>query len=263
MAFRCEKLIVPVITPRKDGLVDIHGLTSLLEFLIAGGIDSVFILGTTGEFQYLAIDEKMQVITSSTKTISHRVPLLVGISSHTPEETIELAEGAASHHAQATVLAPMYGWGEPEEQVEMNLRKSLLPVLLYNNPAISENRTLPLDIVERYHDHPKIIGIKDSSGDCDYFERLLEMRSGKFTVLQGKESQILQSLLGGADGIVPGSANVDPEPFVQILSYQDEENMARIMRLNEELRQLSVKSIHAIKINLAKQGIISSADMFG
>mgnify|MGYP001031588761 CR=1 FL=1 len=263
MAFRYEKLIVPVITPRKDGQVDIHGLTRLLEFLIAGGIDSLFILGTTGEFQYLTIDEKMQVLTSSAKAISHRVPLLVGISSPTPEETIDLAEAAASHQAQATVLAPMYGWGVPEAQVETILRKSSLPLLLYNNPAIHRNRMIRLDLIEKYARYSGITGIKDSSGDCDYFKRLLELRSEKFTVLQGKESQILQSLLQGADGIVPGSANVDPEPFVQIVGNRNEENLARIIRLKEELRRLSAGSIHAIKITLAQQGIIGSEEMFG
>ncbi len=50
-------VVVPAITPRKDASVDLPGLASLMEFLIAGGVEAIFILGTTGEFQHLSLEE--------------------------------------------------------------------------------------------------------------------------------------------------------------------------------------------------------------
>lgn len=263
MDFRCERLVVPVITPRQAGHVDIAGLIRLLEYLVEGKVNSLFVLGTTGEFQYLDIAEKMRVIESSARWIDGRVPLLVGISSRSAEETIRLAKAAAANGAQAVVLAPMFGWGEPANPLQRVIGTISLPLLLYNNPEIHEQTMLPLDVVRSYAGHAKITGIKDSSGDGDYFRELINLRSETFTVLQGKESQILQSLHAGADGIVAGAANVDPQPFVEILNSPDEETMNRIMDLKSELKALSPDSIRAVKQKLVQSGIIGSAEMFG
>ncbi len=254
-------LIVPAITPLYNAAVDIPSLNNLLEFIINGGADSIFITGTTGEFQYLSFEEKQKIIKQAASSMRQRLPLLVGISAETVREILALAGEAEAHKAQATVLAPMFGPGKPAEKIDSVIQNSSLPVVLYNNPEIHRGEMLPLSIVSKYAVHPRIIGIKDSSGDWEYFLKLLELRSESFSILQGKESSILPSLLAGANGIVAGTANVNPGLFAKILSHQDEETMRQITELKDELKELAEKPIPALKQKLVHLGVINSAEI--
>ena len=248
--------MVPLVTPRNDGRVDNDSLRSLLEFQVARCVDSIFVIGTTGEFQYLSIEEKKEVIQVTSEVIDQRFTILVGISSPSVDEMLSLITEAQKGQALALVLAPMYGDESPEYLIDKALENSSLPILLYNNPQIHHGESLPVGIVEEYSSHPNITGIKDSSGDWDYFTHLLEMQNQRFSVLQGRESQILKSLQAGADGIVAGAANVNPEPFCDIILSPDEEIMREIMEVKENLNQLAGDSIPAIKMKLVEMGIM-------
>ncbi len=263
MSFKIEGLMVPAITPKTESAPDLIGLANLMEFLIKGRADSIFIIGTSGEFQYLSLEQKQQIIEHSAKCIGQRIPLLVGVSSHTITETLQLIELAKDQKVQAIVLAPMFGSSKPAEQIDAILHKSSLPVLLYNNPVIHGNETLPVSMVKKYASNPEVIGIKDSSGDWTYFNELLKLQTENFSVLQGRESQILASLKAGADGIVAGAANINPEPFSDILISPNEAIMDEIIRLKNDLKELSKNSISALKQKLVQTGIIGSSEMFG
>ena len=156
----------------------------------------------------------------------------------------------------------MFGDDSAEYLIEYAIDNTSLPVLLYDNPQIHKNESLPIPIIKKYSDNSSIIGIKDSSGDWDYFKELLEIQNPNFSVLQGKESYILKSLLSGADGIVAGAANVNPEPFRDILYSLEEDIMQEIMELKGELEKLDAKSIPAIKQKLVQMSIIRSAELF-
>lgn len=258
-----QGLMVPLVTPRNDGRLDSQGLRSLLEFHLERCADSLFIIGTTGEFQYLSLEEKKKVIQVTSETIDRQCSVLVGVSSQNTDDTVSIIKEAEEQKLQMIVLAPMYGPEKPDYIIDGVLGNSSLPVLLYNNPQIHDGKSLPVQIVEKYSEHPQVIGIKDSSGDWDYFSQLLGMQRQGFSVLQGRESHILQSIQAGADGIVAGAANVNPDPFCDIIYSADEEIMQEILNLKKELDTLSAESIPALKMKLANMGIIRSAELFG
>jgi len=255
-------LIVPTITPRLGSSVDLPSLERLMDFLIEGGVDAVFILGTTGEFQYLGIQEKKGVIWASSESIRNRVPLLVGVSARTMDETRALAGTSEKAGAQALVLAPMFGEGEPWGKIGAVVESSALPVLLYNNPEIHGGSMLPLPLVKQYTNHPKVIGIKDSSGDWGYFLELLKLQSEGFHVFQGRESLILRSLEAGAEGIVAGLANAAPALCKEILLRRDQATMDRVLAAKSEIKKLSPDTIPALKKRLVELGVIRSDEMF-
>jgi 4-hydroxy-tetrahydrodipicolinate synthase len=256
MGGQIHGLVVPAITPKFDSSIDLQSLTNLLELVIDGGVDSIFILGTTGEFQYLSLEEKRRIIEHASGRIRQRVPLMVGISAPTSDETLALIKLSEEYEAQALVLAPMFGWGKPSEQIESVIRISSLPVLLYNNPAIHRGESLPFLIVEEFASCPEVAGIKDSSGDWEYFMRLLELQSPDFAVLQGRETLILSSLQAGAMGIVAAVAGVNPVPFKEILLHQEQEAMDRILELKAEINGFSNDYIQGVKQKLAAMNII-------
>jgi dihydrodipicolinate synthase/N-acetylneuraminate lyase len=262
MTSKIEGLIVPSITPRMGNSVDLSSLAKLLEFLIDGGVDAIFILGTTGEFQYLSLDEKSQVINHSAECIRNRVPLLVGVSSKSIDETLALVNASQDCRIRALVLAPMFGKTSPREQIETVIENSSLPIVLYNNPEIHRNANLPLPIMEEFASRPEVIGIKDSSGDWDYFSRLLALKSPDFCILQGNEAMILQSLEREANGMVAGLANIIPALCKELWLKQDRETMDRMMAVKSEIKRRYSNSIYGYKQRLVQLGIIKSSEMF-
>jgi len=257
-----QGLMVPVITPRENGKLDVESLQKLLRFLVDSCVDSIFIIGTTGEFQYISFEEKKEVIQVASETTDGRITLLAGISSLNNTEMLSIIRASEERNVGALVLAPMFAAEKPEIIIDTVLENSSLPLLLYNNPVIHRDEMLPIGIVKDYAVHPKVIGIKDSSGDWEYFNQLLELQNEEFSVLQGKESQILDSLQAGADGIVAAAAQINPDLFCDIIYSPDEAIMEEILSIKSELDMLADDSIAAVKTKLVQMGIITSADTF-
>lgn len=257
-----EGLIVPVITPRSNKDLDTTGLKKLANKLIDHGVDGLFVLGTTGEFRYLSLKEKEAAIETIAEANNRRVALLVGASSETLSETQEVIRCAETNDADAIALALLYGHGSSVEKINSVLAHSHLPVVLYNNPAITDGENIAIDTVGRLSENPRIIGIKDSSGDPEYFNALLELANDHFAVLQGREKIIRESLRKGARGIVSGSANAFPGQFRDLLQKRTKATEDETLRCKQELERLSHDPIIAVKKKLVQTGVIRSADMF-
>lgn len=257
------RLVVPVITPRFGSSVDVTGLERLADFLVASRADALFILGTTGEFQHLTLEEKKRIVRTSSECVRNRVPLWVGVSAPALPETLELIAWAADCGAQTVVLAPLFGPGDPERKIRSVLEVSPLPLVLYNNPEIHADRMLPIETVKACAADPRIAAIKDSSGDWDYFRALLKLQSAGFRVFQGRERAILESLNAGAYGMVAGLANVAPALCREMLLRRDGETMERILSAKAALRTLDPDPIRALKKDLVRRGVIRSDGMFG
>jgi len=259
---KLQGAIVPAITPRSNSKIDLPSLGKLIEFLISSGVDSIFILGTTGESRKMSLAEKLQAIKYSSVCVRNRISLLVGISAHTFDETLALIEESKECGADALVLAPMFGEMESSEQIKKIVEKSSLPIVLYNNPGIHGGSNLPIEIIEEFASDPQIIGIKDSSGDEDYFRKLMELNSDDFGVIQGKEALILQSLQSGAEGFVAGMANIIPETCKKLWIKQDQATMNEVMSIKSKLKSSFPDSITGYKTKLVELGIIESNQLF-
>lgn len=258
-----NNLIVPIITPRHNSKIDMAGLEKMIEFLVTGGVDSIFILGTTGEFGHLSQPEKLVIIEASYRKIEQRVPLLIGVSAATIEQTRELVRATSHLRFAALVLAPLFGEGDAETKIEIALENSNLPIFLYNNPAIHGNENLDLGIIEKYAAHNRVVGAKDSSGDEDYFKKLVSLSSESFFVLQGSETQYLKSPGKAKAGLVSGSANIYPSEFRKLLDDTDEQMIAEITELKNDLKEISPNAIKGIKIMLTRRGVIASDELYG
>jgi 4-hydroxy-tetrahydrodipicolinate synthase len=147
--------------------------------------------------------------------------VLVGITDTCYAESLRLAQHAADAGADAVVLSAPYYY--PVEQAELvaYLQRlasdSPLPVTLYNMPSLT-GVNFALESVQQLIHEPAIVGIKDSSGDLDYFRdlRALARQRSDWSVLIGQEHLLSQALDLGADGGVCGGANVWPQAFVQL-----------------------------------------------
>ncbi len=171
-------IIVPLVTPRN--LADLY---PLLDHVAEGGVSAVFILGTTGETLKLDQKQRLELITATTKYLRDRVPVLVGLAAANLMDSIELMRAAYEEGSVAGVVVPHLWGGNGLEVIEELLSASQGNLVLYNNPAITSGEFFPVEQVEILSSEKRILGIKDSSGDLGYFEKLLRIKKDQSLAL--------------------------------------------------------------------------------
>lgn len=217
-----QGIVPPLITPLlNDDKLDVAALEILVEHLLRGGVHGLFILGTTGEFASLSPRLQRDLIPLAVDLVAGRAPVLVGITSSCLPESIELAKVAAESGAQAVVATTPFYFDISQQELLCYTRRLAstipLPLVLYNMPQRS-GVVFSVETIQALLDLETIVGIKDSSGDVSYFERVVAAGSSRqdFAILMGQEALIERALEMGAHGGVPGSANVFPSLFVKL-----------------------------------------------
>jgi dihydrodipicolinate synthase/N-acetylneuraminate lyase len=238
-------IIPPMATPLLEGdRLDYAGCDRLLEHMLCAGIAGVFVLGTTGEAPGLSYRLRGELIDHVCSTARGRVPVLVGATDTCAAETIALAERAAKAGACAIVLAPPFYFGltQPEllGYIERIVPALPLPVFLYNIPSLTRTRIEP-ETARAAAGIQQILGLKDSSGDLDYFQRVIEAVSHRpdFAVFCGPEELLAEAMRLGARGGVTGGANLFPQLYVDMYNACIQQNEERIKRLQQIIDRVS------------------------
>lgn len=238
-------IIPPMITPLKgNDELDIAGMERLTEHLIAGGVHGIFLLGTTGEAQSLTYHLRYQFVERVCRQVAGRVPVLVGVTDTSFDESVQLAIHAAECGAVAVVAAPPYYYS-PSQQEMIEYYTALadalpLPLYLYNMPANVKVSFAPAT-VKTLAQHPNIIGLKDSSANMTYFQTLLYLLRDQpdFALLVGPEELTGESVLMGADGGVNGGANIIPSLYVDMYNAAVAHDVMRVRELQQRIMQIS------------------------
>lgn len=240
-----EGIIVPMITPLNSSLeLDVKGTDRLIDRMLFGGVHGIFILGTTGEASSLKPTLKKYFIEVATNEISGQVPVLVGITHTSFDVSLRMARQAKENGATAVVAAPPYYF--PLDQQDLYAyyihlaNQSALPLYLYNYPAMTKC-TLELDTVRKLAKHNNILGIKDSSGNGIYFQKLLNLKTEfpDFTVLVGPEEITAQAILSGADGGINGGGNIFPSLYVRMFEAAKEKNLTMLEKIQQIILDIS------------------------
>ncbi|TWU58162.1 putative 2-keto-3-deoxy-galactonate aldolase YagE [Rubripirellula reticaptiva] len=242
-AFALRGIVPPLITPlaARDEL-DCDGLQRLLDHVIDGGVSGVFILGTTGEAPSLSYRLRRQMITETTRLVRDRVPVLVGIADTAFTETVNLAKHAADSGASAAVLTTPYYF--PAGQTELtsyvqNIQPLIpLPLMLYNMPQLTKV-WFEIETLAKLASIDGIVGVKDSSGDMEYFGRLCKMKSVRpdWSILLGPEALLPQAHALGGDGGVSGGANIAPQLFVDCYRALQDGDAAKLDAVMQKINR--------------------------
>jgi 4-hydroxy-tetrahydrodipicolinate synthase len=268
-------IVPPLVTPLSDrDRLDQAGLRRLIEHLLGGGVHGLFVLGTTGEAPSLSYRLRRDLIERVCDQVRGRAPVLVGITDTAFEESLALARHAAESGATAVVLATPYYFPAGQTELERYVRSLAaelpLPLILYNMPSLTkvwfESETL-----RRLGDVEQIIGIKDSSGDLEYFSRVAEVvRQVRpdWSLLIGPEHLLGEALALGGHGGVHGGANLYPRLFVdywEALQRDDRERAERLRHAVQTLQSIyeigkyASRFIKATKSGLSIKGICDDA----
>ena len=245
MTSKLKGIVPPLVTPLiNNTTIDTEGLERLIEHVIAGGVHGIFILGTTGEAQSISMALRHEMIRQSARILTKRLPLLVGISDTSLEDSLSLARLAADSGADAVVSAPPYyfatGQAELAEFYEQLIPELPLPVFLYNMPTHTKVSFAP-DTIRRIAAHPKVIGFKDSSGSGSYFQSVMYAMRDRddFSLFVGPEEMMAESVLLGADGGVNGGANIFPSLYVSLYNAAVAKEVDKVRELHRQVMQIS------------------------
>ncbi|MER7933230.1 MULTISPECIES: dihydrodipicolinate synthase family protein [unclassified Streptomyces] len=215
-------VVPPVCTPlTPDGEVDVPSLRRLVDHLVTAGVSGLFVLGSTSEAAYLT-DRQRRLVTET--VVSHaagRLPVLAGVIDMTTPRVLDHVASVTAAGADAVVVtAPFYTRTHPAEiarHFRLVADRSPVPVIAYDIPSAVHTK-LPADLVLELAAEGVLAGLKDSSGDLAGFREVVTGSRGLsgFSALTGSELTVDSALALGADGAVPGLANVDPDGYVRL-----------------------------------------------
>lgn len=273
-------IVPPVLTPLDDsGAVDVTSLDRLVDHLLDAGVDGLFVLGSSGQVAYLTDAERDLVVERVVARAAGRVPVVAGTPELTAPRVIERAQAAERLGAAAVVVtAPLYALNDARETAEhfrMIARAVGVPVIAYDVP-VRVHTKLGVDLLLALAAEGAIAGVKDSSGDDVSFRLLVRANRAAGSPLRittGHEVMVDGMLLLGADGAVPGLANVDPAGYVRLwraaqagdwlTARAEQDRLARLFDIVFVPRGRSgdAGGIGAFKAALASLGVLDSAAM--
>ncbi len=238
-------VIPPVIIPLSwDRHLDLESLERSINRMIDAGVDGLFFLGSSGEVAFLTDAQRYHVLQEAVAMVNKRVPVLAGIIDMETMRVIDQAKRASGYGVDALVAtAPFYALGGPRE-VERHFRAirehTKLPVFAYDLPVSVHTKLDPTMLV-RLGSDGVIQGVKDSSGDDVSFRWLIlenEDAGHPLQVFTGHEVCVDGAYLAGADGAVPGLANLDPHGYVEQWKAAQAGDWERVRTIQSRLARL-------------------------
>lgn len=237
---RLAGVFAAIPTPRRGLEADFSAALELIDFPVEAGAAGVCMLGSTGEFVDFSFTDRQRLVYLGVKR--SRAPLIAGVSHSSLDGAVHMADEAISSGADALLIMPPYFFRYQQEEIEAFLMEfaretsGAVPILLYNIPQFTSG--MEIETVQRLAATGMFAGIKDSSGDWAYFERLLALRrESEFAVLAGNDALAAQALRAGADGVVSGCAAAIPEIVVALAKAVAAKNDARANELDARLRE--------------------------
>ena len=242
---------VPLVTPMDEtGRPDAEHATELLAALAAAGVGKLMLLGSNGEGPLLptsAIGPFLHGVIARWRQLTGGV-VTVNVTAAGTLDALERASIAATAGADALVMSPPIYFHHREDEIVAHfaaLATAGLPVVAYNAPRYSN--PLTRDLAGALLDLDHLVGIKDSSGDIGFFGELVELARSRagFAVSQGAETQLAAALDLGADGIVPGVANLAPALSIRLVAAHEAGDHDEVRRLQAAHTELA--KLHAIR----------------
>ncbi len=252
-----QGVIVPIITPYRTSEI-----LPLVDHITSGGVPMIFLLGTTGESPWQTLKQKKELIQLTAPYIKKRAQLLIGITGQTLKETMELMELAEEVGAFASVLAARALGPDCAFTIEKLLSAFTGNLLLYNYPDITSGQPIPLEHVFPFASEKRVLGIKDSSGNMDYFNALLTRRSFSFKVYYGPELNLETALKKEIDGFVPGTGNLEPKLACELWEKKENGPWTAWNASKEAILKKSPDYITGLKLLLQERSLISDARRF-
>lgn len=209
--------VFPAITTQmhKDGSLDIEGTAAHADVLIQSGIAGLVFLGSLGENQSMAPDEKRLLLGEMVRAVRGRVPVLSGVAESSVVEACRYARDAEGLGADGLMLMPPMIYKSPDPRESLHhfrtvARATGLPIMIYNNP-ISYGHDLTPELFAELAPQKNFVALKESSGNTRRITDLHNAVGGRYALFTGVDDLALESAILGIDGWVAGSGIAFPK----------------------------------------------------
>jgi dihydrodipicolinate synthase/N-acetylneuraminate lyase len=244
MSSQLRGIFTPILIPyNQQGGINEQELRRLVRWLIDKGIHGLYPNGSTSEFTRLTRHERQRVAQITCEESGGRVPVLAGAAEANVSETLTACETYAKYGATAVAIVSPYYFRSGAESVYAYFAEiaasSPIDVTLYNIPAFAS----PIDVptIRRLAELPRIIGIKDATGDITSMMRMISAvrpLRPDFAFLTGWDPALLPMLRIGCDGGTHASSNVIPEVMLRIFDLARAGDFDEAMRLQYRMLPL-------------------------
>jgi 4-hydroxy-tetrahydrodipicolinate synthase len=204
--------IPALVTPmRGDGAIDFEAWDRLLDFHLADGSDAVVVGGTTGESPALERSELVELIGRARQRIAGRIPLIAGSGTAGTAKSIVLSKAAEAAGADALLVVTPY-YNRPTQEGLFQHFTAIadavrIPLVLYNVPGRTACDMLP-ETIARLSRHPRIVAVKEATGDVERGLEALRLSQPGFVLLSGDDATAAALMRVGAQGVISVTANV-------------------------------------------------------
>jgi 4-hydroxy-tetrahydrodipicolinate synthase len=231
-----------LVTPFRDGGIDVSAFQQLIEAQIAAGITGIVAIGTTGESPTLSHDEREELIRIAVSTAKKRCLVLVGTGSNATEHAMAdttLAEKLGVNGA--LLVAPYYN--KPSQEGLYRHFKAIaeatsLPIMLYNIPGRCGVDIVPETVVRLAKACRNIVSIKEASGSVERVSDLRRRLPESFTILSGDDSLTLPFMAVGAAGVVSVASNLFPSQVCALIRACESGDLKAAEKLHRKLLPL-------------------------
>lgn len=230
-----------LVTPfDKNGEVDEDGFRELIRHTLPN-VDGLVPCGTTGEFNYLTVEEQKRLVEIAVEEAGGK-PVIAGAGASGTRQAIQLVRNAKEVGATACLIVTPFFLHPSDKGVYQHyydIAQAVdIPILLYNIPQVMD-AYLPRRVVQDLADIPNIVGIKDSSGDLTYTMEILEFAGDRIDVFIGHDEVVLPALAGGVSGMILASAQVYPEVWQAVIEAVQSGDLVEARRLQRSVQKLS------------------------
>ncbi|MFH1923491.1 MAG: 4-hydroxy-tetrahydrodipicolinate synthase [Planctomycetota bacterium] len=229
-------LSVALVTPFRDGQLDVEALKQQVEFQVAAGTICVCPVGTTGESPTLSHDEHERVIAEVVQAAAGRIKVMAGTGSNSTAEALRLTGSAAKSGADAAlVVAPYYN--KPTQEGFYQHYKALaeaveIPICVYNIPGRTGKNIEP-ETIARMAELSNIAMVKEATGSMDQASQILAMTD--LTVLSGDDSLTLPLMAIGGRGVISVVGNIVPGDMIALVRAFEAGNIEEAQRWHKKL----------------------------
>ena len=233
----------PVVTPFRDGKVDLDKFAELIERQVREGSHGVVVNGTTAEPSSLTIEERCELVKVAVETVAQRIPVVAATGSQSLAETTELTVRAEQAGADALLIVTPYYIKPPQRGlieyfVEIG-KGTRLPLMIYHIPGRAAVSVSPAAIAKIAERLPNLVGLKHAANDLEYLTETLALMGSEFRVFCGLEALSLPMLVIGAAGLMNAVGNLAPARVAAICNAVDSKDLGKARDLHFELFELN------------------------
>ncbi len=242
--------LTALVTPFRDGALDVVALRDLIEWQIQSGIDGLVPCGSTGESATLSHAEHDSVIKITIEQTRKRVPVVAGTGSNSTAEAIRLTAAAREMGVDAALLISPY-YNRPTQDGIFRHYKTIaasvdLPMLVYNIPVRTGSNIAP-ETFARLAEIKNIVGVKEASASMDQSSDILQLCGEAITILSGDDALTLPLMSLGAKGVISTISNIMPREMHELAAAGLAKDFARAREIH--FRMLPVMRALFIETN--------------